>query len=1670
MNRGLWLRRALAGMFASSLLSAVSYANISGNVFQDFNSNGVRDTTTTISNAAGGGTIGAAVDVGLGDVSVSAVCVTSRGADGVLGTADDTIATFGPVTTDTASATRGNYSIATSGVVAPTAAETAAGKVACRVSFNWNEAAALVGGLPNPLYGMRPAFVGTGSNTATQFVNDGATANFGLNYPSDFCQNNPNLASNCGTFGPASTNNAPALFSFPYSARSTSPGGANTGSPATPTAPTPTARATASEVGATWGIAYHKQSRSMLVSAYFKRHIGVGPGGVGQIYLVPATSGAPTNFVNLETLVAGSAGVDPRVAGNDFVRDRAVLSGNDLLVGKLGIGDIDLSDDGTTLYAVGLASKRLYRMSVGNGTSLTPPTSATTIALPTIADIGTSATTGCPVEGDLRPFALKYNKGFLYVGITCTAESTITDTSPNAANPGGDATRLRAFVYRMDPSTNAFTQVANFSLNVTARANPDFGPWNNSDNTGERPEPLVADIEFNGANMLVGVRDRFGDSTGRGTQYFDITRTALADGRGHGDTYLACPNASGLYDPANCATSGFTFYQDNQVDQNSAMGGLAQVPGFPDYAYTKKDPVQIWSSGIGWNNHATGAYTKGYEILYSNPGPQTGNVYNNMGKSSSFGDIEALCDAAPLEIGNRVWNDANGNGVQDPGEPPIANVTVNLYAPGGTAPIATAVTDNNGNYYFSNKTADENGTVLTQTNGGATVDAITGLTPNTSGFSVCVNNASNYASGGPLASLGLTTANATGAGGDTSNNALTDLLDSDAQINTAGASTACNGRPSIVFNTDGPGQNNFGLDIGFTSYSLGNRVWFDADNSGTVNGSESGVDGVVVELLVESAPGSGVFNPTGTTLTTANGGYYRFDGLTAGNYQVRVNASNFAAGGPLRGYFTSGTPVANADGDANNDNNGIAPAGGNYVGLGVTSGTVTLGGVTPEPTNDNTEAGTVGANTYNSTNSNGTAAPDNQYNATVDFGFHKVSIGNRVWFDTGAGANTNNGIFDGGEANVPDGTVVNLYSGTTLIATTTTTGGTYMFMTDTAGNPLLTSGAPTDITRSFRVELPTPPGSSSTPTNPIGTDEQDRGQPGVGASIVSPDFTLTPGAASGGQTLTNATATTAQPQLDFGIVPQYSIGNRVWLDSNSDGTRQSSEPGRDGVVVNLLNSSGQQLYRQPDGSVSTTVSANPLTMPTAGGGYYRFDNLPPGDYVVQIAPVNFQPGGVLYNNALGAPLATSPTNVGGVDGIDNNSNGVTDANPGTNGIRSGTVTLGNGTGTLEPLGETDLGAGGQGSQDNRADMTVDFGFIPVTYSLGNRVWVDTNNNGSVDGSESGLEGATVNLLNGSGQPLYRTPTGEVTTVASGNTLITTTTSNGGHYLFTGLPEGSYTVEVVTTPVAGRSYVSSTGINGGASGPFEPTGSNPFGSTNTNFDHGLQFAPNVIRTRPVTLGPAQPTGEDGNATPGQTDTTPDNRSNLTIDIGVFLPASVGTVVWIDDGTGGGTAGDGIKQPSEPGIPGVVVTLVDSSGNPVDGDPSTPGVQPITTTTGPNGTYSITNLIPGTYAVQFSFPPGSTVTTSPNPGGAGNPPTNSAPGGPDNQFNEMNPTTRRTPPITLTPGQDNPNLGSAVRSFSTTTVGIPMLNGWMLMLLAILVLAAGAKPLRRERTRR
>src|SRR5206468_3005773 len=56
----------------------------------------------------------------------------------------------------------------------------------------------------------------------------------------------------------------------------------------------------------------------------------------------------------------------------------------------------------------------------------------------------------------------------------------------------------------------------------------------------------------------------------------------------------------------------------------------------------------------------------------------------------------------PAALGDFVWQDTNGNGLQDSGEPGINNVTVNLLQ--GSTVVATTTTNSSGIYGFTGLT------------------------------------------------------------------------------------------------------------------------------------------------------------------------------------------------------------------------------------------------------------------------------------------------------------------------------------------------------------------------------------------------------------------------------------------------------------------------------------------------------------------------------------------------------------------------------------------------------------------------------------------------------------------------------------------------------------------------------------------------------------------------------------------------------------------------------------------------------------------------------------------------------------------------------------------------------------------------------------------------------
>lgn len=220
-------------------------------------------------------------------------------------------------------------------------------------------------------------------------------------------------------------------------------------------------------------------------------------------------------------------------------------------------------------------------------------------------------------------------------------------------------------------------------------------------------------------------------------------------------------------------------------------------------------------------------------------------------------------EPARVSIGDRVWSDSNGNGIQDSGEPGVPNVTVRLLDAAlnpvldAASQPRVAVTDSNGNYAF------------------------TGLEPGTQCTVEFVKPANTL----------FTLQNAPvppATTGDTSNSPTTDLLDSDADPTT--------GR--VTFTTPASGNNwgtpnaadNPGIDAGLISLvSIGDYVWWDNNRNGIQGAGEPVVpDGFVVRLLDRN----GAF----VKQTSTSGGYYAFTDLPAGtDYIVEFVKSSTTA-------------------------------------------------------------------------------------------------------------------------------------------------------------------------------------------------------------------------------------------------------------------------------------------------------------------------------------------------------------------------------------------------------------------------------------------------------------------------------------------------------------------------------------------------------------------------------------------------------------------------------------------------------------------------------------------------------------------------------------------------------------------------------------------------------
>lgn len=877
-------------------------------------------------------------------------------------------------------------------------------------------------------------------------------------------------------------------------------------------------------------------------------------------------------------------------------------------------------------------------------------------------------------------------------------------------------------------------------------------------------------------------------------------------------------------------------------------------------------------------------------------------------------DVPAYEPCASL--GNYVWHDVNGDGVQEGApEDGIPGVDVILYHPGtdgtpGTADdvqVATDTTDASGEYYFEN------------------------LLP-----------------GDYFVKF------------DTSSPALTDFIPT--QQYTTGEGTTDNsdaepdstspqyGMTPVTTLTDGEDDDTW--DAGFFKpVSIGNYVWFDrnadgsfdSDGDGTPDMGEFAISGVAValEFWDGSAWGSATHvdgSPVNNE-TTDSQGYYNFTDLPPGEYRVDIPQSNWTGSG----VFSSGTYAGvhgspGQGGDDGVDDDVSAPT--NSANLD------------DNGNNDGVDATTNGVQSvsiflYSQNEPEGEDTQDNEAAAgasdssdlSIDFGFYvPMSLGSVIWQDlNGDGIQNDYDSNNDGTADSPEpglaGATVELFltdgitpatyaDGSSVGSITTGADGQYRFENLMPGDYVVRVTPPANYVPTIGQN------ADGTPTDPDDNNNADsNGYTHTDGNIQSYPVTLSYNDEpdDDGDTDKNTNLT-----VDFGFYQPVSLGNRVWHDVNADGLQGdvADEPGIAGVQVRLLDSEDNPVTADIDGN--TFGVGGVLT--TDSDGYYNFTNLSPGTYVVEVLPSNWDddaPLGVVDSGALDQQhgKAMGSPGQGGDDGHtldDNGDNNVTLPYDGTGahggGVRSGEITLtSHGEPTLEDSQET--------SADNNSDLSIDFGFYyPVR--VGDYVWFDANADGIQDATETDVENIKVWVYE------YDSSTNTSTLVTQdvdGNTFGTegdgsVRTDTSGYYEFDNLPpnEAYYVV----------------------------------------FD--LDTLPEGYAVSPQDQGADDAADSDADVTSGQTATTPILRSNdkdMTLDMGLVRVVSLGDYLWHDVNGDGqqGQNSDSSAPDYEPPMDGWTVELFESGGT----TPATDiyGNAVPSQTTGSDGKYFFENLTPG-----------------------------------------------------------------------------------------------------------
>jgi len=184
-----------------------------------------------------------------------------------------------------------------------------------------------------------------------------------------------------------------------------------------------------------------------------------------------------------------------------------------------------------------------------------------------------------------------------------------------------------------------------------------------------------------------------------------------------------------------------------------------------------------------------------------------------------------------IYIDGYAWDDVNQDGIQDSGEPIIQDVAMQLIGDAGVVDVVTDITG----YYLFDSLAEGDYTIYAS-------------------MPVAYNNIS------PIPASPAMDDN---------------RFASDGSFATAGLSTGDNDRASVGFYSGSAAST-------LTPIYIEGKVWDDVNQDGIQDSSEAFVENVTLELLNTTA------GTVEDTTTTNSDGYYYFESLSAGDYEVQL--------------------------------------------------------------------------------------------------------------------------------------------------------------------------------------------------------------------------------------------------------------------------------------------------------------------------------------------------------------------------------------------------------------------------------------------------------------------------------------------------------------------------------------------------------------------------------------------------------------------------------------------------------------------------------------------------------------------------------------------------------------------------------------------------------------